>query len=122
MPGPVSPEKVSEYLSLRMEGYDNKEASSLTGFSSRTGSNYLRSFREDAKRGGIMRAARNYGLKVDDLFKLAGQLKENGLTVDRCGVGLYIANALVSLGIDLTILMDLLRIFFLKPRSKDCQV
>ncbi len=102
MPKAVSSEKIGEYLRLRLEGYNNSQASSRVGFSSRTGTNHLKNIREEAGRGGLLSVVRSYGLEIDDLFKLGGELKENDLSVEECNVGLSIVAVLTRLDVDLT--------------------
>lgn len=114
MPRAVDPDKVREYLRLRREGHDNSQASRIAGFSSRTGSNYLKNFRKEARVDGLVKAARSYGLEIEDLFKLAGDLKENELKVGECGVGLYIARVLTRLGVDLEAFDEFVKDVFLE--------
>ena len=102
MPRAVSSEKIGEYLRLRLEGRSNSQASSHVGFSSRTGTNHLKNIREEAGRSGLLSVMRSYGLEIDDLFKLGGKLKENGLRVEDCNVGLFIATVLARFDVDLT--------------------
>ena len=45
--------------------------------------NHLKKVREEARRGGLVSVVRSYGLEIDDLIKLGGGLKENGLSVER---------------------------------------
>jgi len=72
------------------------------GFSSRTGTNYLKKFGDEVRRGGLLSVARSYGLEIDDLFKLGESLKKNSLSVEECNVGLYVATVLARLNVDLT--------------------
>lgn len=102
MPRAVSSEKIGEYLRLRLEGSSNSQASSRVGFSSRTGTNHLRNIREEARRSGLLSVVRSYGMEIDDLFKLGGELKENGLSVEDCNVGFFIAVVLIRLNVSLT--------------------
>jgi len=102
LPKAVSSEKIGEYLRLRFEGSSNSQASSHVGFSSRTGTNHLKKIRKDAGRNGLLSVARSFGLEIEDLFKLGGELKENGLSVEECNVGLFIAAVLTRLNVDLS--------------------
>jgi DNA repair exonuclease SbcCD ATPase subunit len=117
LPRQISPEKVGEYLGLRLEGYNNKEASSGAGISSRTGSNYLKRFREEVKRGDIVSIAKSYGLDIDDVFKLTGELKEKNFTVGKCEIGYNIVHLLAGLGIEVESFEAFVKNFFVEAQK-----
>lgn len=102
MPRAVSTEKIGDYFRLRLEGHSNIQASERVGFSSRTGTNHLNRVKDEARRSGLVSVARSYGLDIEGLVKLGGDLRKNGLRVEDSKVGLYIASVLTNLGIDLT--------------------
>ena len=80
------PRRAREYLGLRLEGYNNIEASGGAGISPRTGSNYLKRFQEEVKRSDVVSIARSYGLDIGDVLKLTGELKKKNFTVGKCEI------------------------------------
>ena len=66
----------------------------------------------------MLSAAKSYGLEIDDLFKLGGDLKENGLSVEDCNVGLLIAAVIARLGFDLTRFEDFVKNVFLEAMNQ----
>jgi hypothetical protein len=118
LPRAVSSEKIGEYLRLRFEGHSNSQASSRMGFSSRTGTNHLKNIREEARREGLLSVASSYGLEIDDLFKLGGELKKNDLSVERCNVGLFIAAVLARLNVDLSKFDNFVKDVFLEALNQ----
>ena len=118
MPRPVSSEQIGEYLRLRIAGHSNNQASKSVGFSSRTGTNHLKTIREEARRGGLLSVVKAYSLEIDDLFKLGGELKKNGLNVKSCNIGLFIAAVLARLEVDLSRFESFVKDVFLEAAKQ----
>lgn len=114
MPRAVSDEKVKKYLGLRFEGYSNEEACRSTGFSNRTGTNKLRAFGETVRKEGLMSATSRYDLGIDDLFKLAANLRKEDIGVKQCKTGLSIYNVLKRLEVGVSQFETFVRDVFLE--------
>jgi len=119
LPKAVPPEKIGEYLGLRLQGHSNSQACSQLGFSTRTGTNHLKKIRAEARKRGVISVMKSYELDIDEMFKLGRDLKDNDIKVEQCTVGFAIASVLTSLGVQLSVFDSFVKDVFISALSQE---